>query len=145
MSLWIELIFACWLWCNNFWLYQHRTLFLWVLKASLLQLYLSVVLVRPPTVPRMVLWNRVCQSFHCDVYPGVFLELDHQVSLNFGMVLETLIVLCVTELDFLEKLFFCQNWRNWPKKGFWLKMVKNGCGQSGPWTLKLYLQNNRWN
>ena len=27
-------------WCNNFWLYQHYTLHLWLLNASLLQLYL---------------------------------------------------------------------------------------------------------
>ena len=36
---------------------------------------------------------------------GAFLELDHYDSLNFGMVLETLIKLFVTELDFLGKFF----------------------------------------
>ena len=35
---------------------------------------------------------------------GVFLELDHQVSLNFALMLETLIMLYMTELNFLEKL-----------------------------------------
>ena len=52
------------------------------------------------------------------MYPGVFLELDYQVSLNFGMVLETLIVLCMTELDFLEKLFFAKIGEIGQKKGF---------------------------
>ena len=31
---------ACWLWRSNFWLDQHHTLYLWLLNASLLQLYL---------------------------------------------------------------------------------------------------------
>ena len=32
--------FACWLWGSNFWLNQHHTLYLLLLNASLLQLYL---------------------------------------------------------------------------------------------------------
>ena len=33
--------FACWrMWSSNFWLGRHRTLYLWFLNASLLQLYL---------------------------------------------------------------------------------------------------------
>ena len=36
----IELIFVCWMWCNNVWLDQHRTLYIWLLNVSLLQLYL---------------------------------------------------------------------------------------------------------
>ena len=32
--------FACWLWGSNFWLDLHCTLYLWLLNASLLQLYL---------------------------------------------------------------------------------------------------------
>ena len=32
--------FACWLWSNNFWLDQHCTLYIWLLNASLEQLYL---------------------------------------------------------------------------------------------------------
>ena len=32
--------FACWLWCNNFCLDQHHTLYLWLLNVSLLHLYL---------------------------------------------------------------------------------------------------------
>ena len=33
------------------------------------------------------------------------------------MVLETLMKLCVTEKDFLEKKFFQENRENWPKMG----------------------------
>ena len=39
---------------------------------------------------------------------SVFLELDHQISLNFGMMLEILMQLCVTEPNFLEKIFLLQ-------------------------------------
>ena len=39
MSVWIELIF-CMLWYKIFLLDQHRTLYLWLLNASLLKLYL---------------------------------------------------------------------------------------------------------
>ena len=44
MSLWIEWFSASSLWCSNFRLDQHRTLYFWLLKASLLQ----VVFVVPP-------------------------------------------------------------------------------------------------
>ena len=64
--------FACWLWRNNFWLDGHRTLYLWLLNQST-----AVVLVGPPAIAEMVLWNRVCPSFCCTVCPGVFFELDH--------------------------------------------------------------------
>ena len=71
--------FACWLWCNNFWLDQHRILYLRPLNASL---------IRPPAVSGRILWNRVCLSFCPVTSVGVFLELDHWIYLNFGMVLE---------------------------------------------------------
>ena len=54
----------------------------------------------------VVLWNRVCLSCRPAVCLGVFLELDHKISLNFCMVIKTLMKLCVTELEFLEKSFF---------------------------------------
>ena len=44
MSLWIEWFSASSLWCSNFRLDQRRTLYFWLLKASLLQ----VVFVVPP-------------------------------------------------------------------------------------------------
>ena len=33
--------------------------------------------------------KRVCPSFPPAICPSIFLELDHKISLNFGMVLET--------------------------------------------------------
>ena len=45
MSLWIELVFACRLWCNNF----NCTLYLWRLNATLLQLYLLTPPPHPPS------------------------------------------------------------------------------------------------
>ena len=32
--------FACWLWCSNSWLDKPRTLYIWLLKTSLLRQYL---------------------------------------------------------------------------------------------------------
>ena len=55
-------------------------------------------------------------SFRPAVCLGVFLELDHQISLVFGMVLETL--MCVTRSYFLEKLFLSQKLVKWAKKFF---------------------------
>ena len=40
------------------------------------------------------------------VRPSVFLELYHQFFLNFAMVLETHMKLCVTQPDFFRKKFF---------------------------------------
>ena len=48
--------------------------------------------------------------------------------LNFGMVLETHMKLCVTELDFLEKFFWPKCWENGPKMGQkqgFLKLLKD--------------------
>ena len=36
------------------------------------------------------------------------LEYHHWISLNFGMVLETVMKLCLAEPEFLEKLFLLQ-------------------------------------
>ena len=92
--------FAWQMWYNGFCLDQHRTLYLWLKCYST-----AVLLVGPLAAARRVLWNRVCPSFHPAIFLDVFLELDHLISLNFSMVLETLIKLCVTDLDILEKLF----------------------------------------
>ena len=90
---------------------QHRTLYLWLLNASLQQLYLLDAL----AVAGRVLWNRICLSSCSATWPVVFLELDHQISLNFAMVLETLIKLCVTGLGFLGKRFWPLNREKWAK------------------------------
>ena len=101
MSLWIELIF---------WMLTVMQEFL--VKPILYSISLSFecrstfAFVRPAAVAGRILWNRVCPSFHSNASPCVFLKLYHLVSLNFGMVLETLIKFCLTESDFLEKLFF---------------------------------------
>ena len=66
----------------------------------------------PPALARRVLSNRVCPSFRLSVCPG---ELYHQFFLNFGMMLETHMKLCVTEPHFPE-IFFCPKiWENGPK------------------------------
>ena len=58
---------------------------------------------------RRVLWNRICPSFRpsvcSSVCPGIFVELYHMIFLNFGMMQETHMKLCMTELDFAEKNF----------------------------------------
>ena len=61
----------------------------------------AFVLVGTLAVAERVLWNRICLSFY-PVCWVVFWELHHYVSLNFGMVLENLIV-CVP--DFLGNLY----------------------------------------
>ena len=79
--------------------------------------------VGPPVVEGRVLGNKVCLSFCPSVCPGVFLELDHLIFLNFSIVLDTLIKLCMTEPNFLEKLFLIQTLgkcaKNRPKIGFY--------------------------
>ena len=82
----------------------------------------------PPAVAGRVLWNRVCPSFRLS---GRFLELYHWFFLNFGMVLEIHMNLCVTEPDFPEKFFFYpKNWENGPKmsqkQGFF-EFIENFC------------------
>ena len=84
--------FACWLWCHNFWSDQHCTLYLWILSASVLQLYLL-------DLQRQL--ERSCEigSVHPslpDICQDVFLEFDLEISLNFATVLESLMKLCMT-------------------------------------------------
>ena len=57
-----------------------------------------------------------CPSFRPTVCLGVFLQLDPNISLNFGMVLKTLVKLYMTEPDFLGKLFLAQKLEKWAKK-----------------------------
>ena len=64
--------FACRLWCKNFWLDQHHTLYLWLFKCQSTE----VVLNGAPVVGGRVLWNRVCLTICSAVCQGVFLELD---------------------------------------------------------------------
>ena len=52
----------------------------------------------------------------------------HYCFICFGIVLESRLKLCMTELNFLENIFFPQNWENgpkiWQKQGF-LNLLKN--------------------
>ena len=91
--------FACWQWCNNFWLDKHHFLFLTFTCQST-----TVVLVSPLSVAGKILWNRVCLSFPPGICQGVFLELGHEISLNFAMVLETLMKLWMTAWFFGKTL-----------------------------------------
>ena len=57
---------------------------------------IGVVLVSPLALAGGILWYRVCLSFLPDICQDVFLEFDHEFSLNFAMVLETLMKMCMT-------------------------------------------------
>ena len=61
-------------------------------------------------------WS-VRPSVRPSVCPGVFLELYHWFFLNFGMMLETHMKFCVTEPDFLEKIFLPKTLGKWVKNG----------------------------
>ena len=120
---------------------------------------------RPLVVVGMTLWSRLCPSFPPDICLGVFLELDHYISLNSDMVPKTLMKLCMTSRLF-EKLFLPLKFGKWVKIRskivLFLNLKKNlvinfhwicsvmkifiiccvhtqiiGYGQSGLWTLKL--------
>ena len=68
----------------------------------------------PAAVAWQVLQNRLCPSFPL---PRCFLELDLYFFLNFGVVLETEMTLCMTEPIFFIKTLFCPNWENGSKLG----------------------------
>ena len=71
-----------------------------------------------PVVAGRTPWGRrVFPSFVSpSLCPGVFLELDHEFFLNFGMVLETQMKR-VAESDFLEKTFLAPKLRIWSTLG----------------------------
>ena len=87
------------------------------------KIFTKLLVIGSPAVAGTVLWNRVCPSIHpcfCPSFhlcPSVFLELYHLLFLNFGLVLETHMKLCVTGPDFPEKCFCSENWENGPKMG----------------------------
>ena len=82
-----------------------------------------------PVVAGRTPWGRrVFPSFVSpSLCPGVFLELDHEFFLNFGMVLETQMKR-VAESDFLEKTFLAPKLRIWSTLGqtkIFLNLLKN--------------------
>ena len=104
--------FACWLWGSNFWLDWHRTLYLWILNASLLQLYL---------LDPYSSWNGPMKQ-SLSVLPsccllGCFLGIG---SLGFSEFwLGTRQLYQDTHARFFGKTFFApKNLRNGPKVGF---------------------------
>ena len=86
----------------------------------------AVVLFSPLLVAGRILWNRVCLSFPPDICQSVFLELDHEISLNFAMVLETLMKLCTTA-RFFGRTFFLQKLGKWAKNRFF--SIWKNCSQ----------------
>ena len=82
----------------------------------------------PVVAGRTPCGRRVFPSFVSpSLCPGVFLELDHEFFLNFGMVLETQ-VKRVAESDFLEKTFLAPKLRIWSTLGqteIFLNLLKN--------------------
>ena len=99
--------FPCSLWCNYILSDQHFSFICDFENASLLQLYL----LNP--------WQWPKWSYEI----GLF---DHQVFLNFGMVLETLIKLCVTA-RFFGKTFFAKEIEEMVQKFHWMKTVHIIC------------------
>ena len=69
----------------------------------------------------------LCPSFRPSFFLEIVFELYHLFFLNFGMVLETHMKLCVTEPDFPEKCFWPPKLGKWtkngPKQGF-LNLLK---------------------
>ena len=64
-------------------------------------------------------------SVHPSSCPEVFLRLAHYIFLKRRMLLETLVVFCVTEPNFLKKNFFDQKmWKMGQKYGF-LNLFEN--------------------
>ena len=101
--------FACWLWCNNFWLDKHRNLYVWLLNAGLLQLYL------------LVPWQLLEESFEigCD-HPFV---LPYEVcSWNWIIRFLWILTWCWRPLmlsanqitEFLNQVFLQSKWMKQP-------------------------------
>ena len=68
---------------------------------------IHMTLLDPPAVDEWVLLNRVPLSVLLSVCLSRHTLGIGLLAFNFGMVLETYMKLCVTELDFLKKNFFC--------------------------------------
>ena len=64
---------------------------------------------------RQSLWRNFSLTMFLEMIYGI--DLDNQVSLNFGMVVGSLIKLWITQLDFIEKIFGCKNLGDVQKTG----------------------------
>ena len=67
-----------------------------------------------------------CPSICPSICPGAFLELCYLFFLNFGIVLQSHVKLCVTGLVSPRKFFFPKNWENGPKTGSFQLIGKFG-------------------
>ena len=79
-------------------------------------LYLASLSFTMFTRPAAVAWRVLQKGYAYHSFsPGIFLELDHQFFLNFGMVLETQVKSFMTEPDFLEQFVLPQTLEKWVK------------------------------
>ena len=113
MSLWIELIF-CMLTVMQYFLVLATLL---LLSLTIKCQSTAIVLVSWLVVAGRILWNRVCPSFLPDIYQGVFWEFDHEISLNFALVLEIFMKLYMT-VQFRGKTFFTPKFREMGQEKF---------------------------
>ena len=111
----LSFFFVHWLWCNNLWLDQHHTLYL----TSPLQLHLIDDLFHGSS------WKDPMKQ-HLSILPSCHLS---RYFLGIGLLdlskfwhgAKTLLKLCVTESDFLEKHFLCPELGKWVKnRDFWI-------------------------
>ena len=100
ITLWIELIFCMLTAMQYFWLDRHPTPFVWLLNASILQLYLLDPVQWPEESYEIWSAHPSVPSFF---RLGVFFKLYRHFFLNFGMALETNMKLCVKSLIPLKK------------------------------------------
>ena len=105
--------FAWWLWCNNFWLGQYCTPYLWLLKYQ----SIAVALVGPLVVAgRVNQGQSILPSYQLSwCFLGIgsldFSEFRHGARNSCK-------VLCDKARFFWKKIFCPQNWRNGSKIGF---------------------------
>ena len=99
--------FACWLWCNNFLLDHHRTLYLWLLNASLLQLHL---------LDPLAVAGRSLSVFPSCQLSGCFTGIGSLEILTLVEVLEPLWSCAWQNQSFWKKHFLTQTLRKWAKK-----------------------------
>ena len=78
--------------------------------------------IRAKVFYRQSFWRNFSLTMFLEMIYGT--ELDNQVSLNFGMMVGSLIKLWITQLDFIEKFFGWKNFGDVPKTGI-SELIKN--------------------
>ena len=87
-----------------------------LLQNSFVEWFYEIGSVCPSVLPSILPF--FCLSRH-------FLKLNHYFFLNLSIVLETHVKFCVTEPDFLEKLFLTPKLGKWTKNGPKIVLVIN--------------------